>query len=275
MFFSAKQLLEWDKGQAYSDLKWQLFYMDGKEEAPVTLSRVKKYVAACKKAIVERKEEIHTDYDEYISLWKWYRPWQVIPELKNFSAPDGEYAIGIEVEMGFVSQEAASKIASKVQHWKNIALDFEGGSYPIEATFPPFLYSKLSSKCQPIRYLKLLQENSDLVEEHGNDEEVGIHVNVSKGGSRLNGRRVDQVSNILRDLNQEENDRYFGRYPYSYANCYEGNYIEFKLFNSTTDPKVLRRYIHIAVALSAIIYGEQEITTELVLSALSTAYNKR
>jgi hypothetical protein len=274
MFFSAKELFN---AASYMELHWQLEEFDGREDAPVTLSRVKKYVSACKKAILEREPWLGTEEDYGVDLYKWHRPWDVVPKLREFSAPEGEYAVGIEVEMGFNTRADASFIAKKVQHWKYIALDFEGGDEPIEATFPPFLYNKMSSKCQPFRYLKLLSDNADKVEEHSEYDEVGTHVNVSKGGAVANTDRVYAVKSVLEGLSYDSKCKYFGRRPYGYCNTYGGNgkYIEFKLFNSTTDSKVLRKYIHVAVALADIIYGDVDITQEVVIAALETAHSKR
>lgn len=278
MFFSAKQLL------AHGDrnhLRYELEDFFG-EEVEVSLNKLKKYVAGCKKAIVSREKYCNSngscrDYDNHIDLHKWIRPWQIIPKLRQFSAPAGDYGIGVELEAGFNSKSDAQAIASKVQHWRNITLDFEYGiTNPIEATFPPFLYSKMSSKCQPFRYAKLLSQQDSGVRQHTAGEEVGCHINVSKGGViSPSYRRVYSMADILEcNLTRDEKNKYFGRQPYGY--CYdEEHYVEFKLFNSTTDSKVLRRYIHIAVALADIIYGEQEITDSLVRAALSTAYNKR
>lgn len=271
MFFSAKELFN-ANGHMFV-LSYELEDFDGRN-APVTLSRVKKYVSACKKAILERETMLDQGF---IDLYKWHRPWDVVPKLREFSAPEGEYAVGIEVEMGFNSRSDASFIAKKVQHWKYIALDYEGGDEPIEATFPPFLYNKMSSKRQPFRYLKLLTDNLDKVEEHDVDDQIGTHVNVSKGGAVANSNRAYQLKSILEDFNYAQNLKYFGRNPYGYCNTYGGNgkYIEFKLFNSTTDSKVLRKYIHVAVALADIIYSDVEITEEVVTAALETAHSKR
>lgn len=271
MFFSARQLYD-------SSIvnQWELTDFDGKD-LPVSLNRIKAYVRACKKAIVNREQYASAnDYSDGVDVFKWLRPWHVVPSLAEFKAPDGEYAVGVEVEACFSDRGKA--VANKVQHWKNIAIDFEGNAEMMEVTFPPTLYNKMSSKQQHFRYLKLLSKDSTWLDHNDEDCDagfVGIHVNVSKGGCDVNYDRVGRVTDELRELSEEENLKYFGREPYSYANSYGGNYVEFKLFNSTTDSKVLRRYIHIAVALADIIYGEQEITIDLVRSALSTAYNKR
>lgn len=267
MFFSAKQLYE-------SGLVsfWELDDFDGMEKR-ASLSRIKKYVKACKTAILNREQDVETAND-YISVFKWYRPWDVVPELKNFKAPDGEYAIGIEVEASFTDDGRA--VAKKIQHWKHVAVDFEASDDMMEVTFPPMLYNKLSSKQQPFRYLKLLRSDSTVVD-HDEDDEIGIHVNVSKGGHLPDTARTHTLGEMLRShLSGAECRKYFGRArSYGYGHAYNRDYIEFKLFNSTTDSKVLRKYIHVAVALADIIYSDVDITEEVVLAALETAHSKR
>lgn len=275
MFFSAKQLHEHFINDPRANT-WALGEFDGKGyyKNQVTMSRVKKYVKACKQAILQRQTIVRND-EGYAYITKWIRPWDVVPKLRNFSAPEGEYSVGVEIEMGFNSQSDASFIANKVGGWNNIALDYEGGRNPIEATFPPMLYSKVGSKSQPFRYLKLLRENEDKVFEHNQAANVGTHVNVGKGGVNPDYRRIDLMTNVLDRLSTGTCLKYFGRArPYGY--CYhQDKYVEFKLFNSTTDGKKLRKYIHVAVALAEIIYGSGDITADTVTAALKAAHSKR
>lgn len=276
MFFSAKQLHDHFTQHQSSNVAWALHEFDdmGYRKEQVTLNRVKKYVRACKQGILERKTIVREDRG-HAYITKWIRPWDVVPKLRNFTAPEGEYSVGVEIEMGFNSQSDASFIARKVSGWNNIALDYEGGRHPIEATFPPMLYSKLNSKCQPFRYLKILRDNAEKVFAHGQSACVGTHVNVGKGGVNPDYIRVEVMGGVLGRLNSTTYLKYFGRArPYGY--CYhQDKYVEFKLFNSTTDSRVLRKYIHVAVALADIIYSDVEITEEIVTAALETAHSKR
>lgn len=264
MFFSAEALYnyyETEGGYPYA--------------VPRSKSGVAKYVKACKKAILSRDLEV----DEYANyLNKWDRPWHVVPAIKNFKPPVGDYGIGIEVEMGFTSLENAQYIAQAISNWRHIAIDEEGGSFPLEVTFPPFLYSKLSAKSQPCRYLQLLKKNKRRVEKHHGDyDSVGIHVNVSKGGvSRYDNYRICEVNDILEErLSLRQWHKYFGREPYGYGNDYgKKDVIEWKMFNSVTDYKVLKRYINIAVALTDLVASDVNITKEVVMNALNLGYNK-
>ena len=289
MFFSANEL--------YDYFKHDCRMRDGQEwdwfEVKFNKTNVRKLLAAVRKGIVARRSAIYFGND-CVDLYKWRRPWDVVPKLRNFTPPEGDYGIGVEVEMGFNSVDDASFIANKIKNWKYVAIDVEGGNWPIEATFAPVLYSKLSSKTQVFRYLKLLTQHSDKVHKHDEGSMVGTHINVSKGGARytdetrlrrmyfaLLSQRVS-VPTYERDcqdlgnnpLTRDECYKYFNRVPY--GGCYsQSTYIEYKLFNSTTDVKALRRYINIAVSLTDLLYSTNLINYDSVRAALEAGYNKR
>lgn len=289
MFFSAKELHAHIHENRYRAADFK------SEFGGAGLKKVAAYVKACKQGIVARADAIefesgkendgHRWYPRIVDvdLWKWYRPWDVVPKLRDFQAPEGDYGIGVEVEMGFISKAASSTIANLVKNWRWIAVDIEGGSHPIEATFPPMLYSKMSSKSQVFRYLKLLRNNQGLVQNHSPTSHVGTHINISKGGVRFHYLRVRRISEILEylsDVEEEDEEekfalcrKYFGRTPY--GGVYDqGGYLEYKLFNSTTDGKALKRYINIAIALTDLIDSDQEITEESVFAACELGYKK-
>lgn len=256
MFFSAQELLDYDANRPSFSR-----YVRG----PLTLANARKYMRQIKANVIAR---------EGVGADKWLRPWHVVPSLRNFSPPEGDYGVGVEIEYGFCSQNAASEMVSKVANWKYVAIDFEGGEHGVEATFAPVLYSKLNNKCQALRYAKLLEDNTALLEEHDAQDSVGTHVNVS-AHNRIPYYRVDEVSDILEGcLHMEENYKYFGRIPYGYGNSM-GSYVEWKLFNSTADQKRVRQYINIAVALTALAAGNEVIDEDSVLCALEAGYNKR
>ena len=119
MFFSAKELHAHIHESRYRAA-------DFKEEFGGNgLKKVAAYVRACKQGIVARADAIEFEsgkenygYGWYprivdVDLWKWYRPWDVVPKLRDFQAPEGDYGIGVEVEMGFRSERAAQTIANK------------------------------------------------------------------------------------------------------------------------------------------------------------------
>lgn len=212
---------------------------------------------------------------------KWLRPWMTVPKIREFVPPAGDFGVGIEIEMGFTSQRSASTIAHKVKNWKYLALDWEGGSDPIEATFAPILYSKFGSRSQPVRYAKILKENTNLIYPHSENMSVGTHVNVSSGTTPIitsnHATRIRDISTIIRNsLTRDQKRKYFGRSaPYGYMYI-RGNFVECKMFNSVPDPAVLRRYVHVAVALVKLgLDSNEEITTENVINVLEQAYNKR
>lgn len=212
-------------------------------------------------------------------LTKWIRPWDAVPHLANLRVPVGDFGVGLEIERGFVGVEAASTIAEKVQNWHYLALDYEGGHTPIEATFAPILYSKFNSRSQPIRYTKLLQENAHLLVDHPEQgSAVGIHVNVSKGGvTSFNRIRLRElVTTMFENLTGEEKHKYFGRSsPYGWMYNQEA-FIECKMFNSVADPAAVYRYVDVAVALVDLVTKEEEpLSLSNVRRVLEEAYNKR
>ena len=274
MFFSVNELYKacQTNGAVRADIADYLGMSYG---VKINKSGVRNYVRACKQAIVDRHTRIDVDDGDAIYLGKWFRPWEIVPSLANFRAPDGEYAVGVEVEMGFTSREASRNIAQTIQHWKHIALDYEGGTYPIEATFPPVLYSKYGPKSQASRYLKLLAAPNSGVAQHSAGALIGTHVNVSKGGARIDRNRLYDLSAGIALLTASEKAKYFGRgSPYGYA-YNQGDYVEFKMFNSTTDWKKLRRYVDVAVALATLLYGDGTINPSSVAAACEAGYSKR
>ena len=240
-----------------------------------TKKEVRTFHKACMKAIVNRESQVVIN-GTAVSLWKWFRPWSVVPELTTWAPPVGDYGIGVEVEMGFNSREAAQAVAEKVHRWRNITLDFEGGSHPIEATFPPVLYSKFGPNSQASRYLKLLKNAGNDVRRHDPESCVGTHINVSKGGTTINYDKIRSINGMMEGLLRSDKLKYFGReYPYGYGYVRGNNtYVEWKMFNSTTDWKRLRQYVDIAVELVELATTSRRITPALVREALERGFNK-
>lgn len=207
-------------------------------------------------------------------LGKWCRPWDLVPKLKNYRAPNGEFAVGLEVELGFKSHENAVCAGKFLHKMRYVTADFEGGQHPVEATFPPFRYNRLNKNNQVFRYLKFVAEN-DLALEQLSDY-AGTHVNVSMGGRR-GCRKVPALGGLNRELSSlsyEQKERYFGRRnPYGYL-YKRGRFIEMKLFKSSTDGAVIRRYINIAIAIAEFAYKKILPTQEELVAALEIAYNK-
>ena len=133
-----------------------------------------------------------------------------------------------------------------------------------------------------MRYCKLLTQESHRTETHDPTDHVGTHVNVSKGSSVMSLRnlsiRQSDMNACLYNIDFTAACKYFGRSPYGYGYLREASngrsFIEWKLFNSTSDAATLKRYINIAVALTDLMYSSQSITSESVMIALEYGYNK-
>lgn len=248
-----------------------------------------------KQAVLRRQTEFSFTagtFNGLVSSGKWFRPWDVVPSLKSWTPPAGDFGIGIEVEGGFRTRQAAEQIIGKISSWKHITVDYEGCGSPAEVTFPPVVYSKFDGRAAACRYLKLMQANPLLVQSHRPESNIGTHVNVSAGGVRISDLRVDALRRILmtmrggvwsdeiRDYSNPHplNKKYFGRSrPYGTCNLITENNnsrIEYKLFNTVYDWRVLRRYVDIAVELTKLVCGDGPITQDTVLSALESGYTK-
>lgn len=257
----------------------------------VTLAHYRQFLRATKTVIANRNTS--GPGDQY--LGKWLRPWDIVEKLKNFQAPEGDFGVGFEVELGFRTLEAARTVARHVSNWQHITLDFEGGNNPIELTFPPKPYSKLGKRSQVIRYLDYLKANSNLVTAHSPGTTAGTHVNVSLGGGRrIDGPRLQRCIEMMQricgyNLNYSYNGlwnsqttaqrdlctKYFGRRPYGWGYSQAGGkWVEWKLFHSTIDSARFRQYVDVAVAITALIGSRDVINETSVLAALESGWSK-
>lgn len=244
-------------------------------------AKVAKALRQVKDAIAKYEPEVRID-GQTVYLQKFTRPWSVVENLQVFDVPEGDFSVGVEVEYGFRSPVAARKVIQFVKNWKHIAIDREGGYNGVETTFPPVLYSKLTKRAQVFRYLTYLHANQRLLAEHWG--RVGTHVNVGASCSP-NSNSLNRLNAILINLTQAQKVRYFGRDPYGYGyvrsnglyNRQRRQWIEWKLFNSVTDPAVAKRYIDIAVALTKLTHthSHEQLTMQVVLDTLEAAYNGR
>ena len=213
-----------------------------------------------------------------VGVGKWLRPWKVVPRLANFNVPEGDFGVGIEIELGFRNITKAQEVAKYLIKQRNTTLDFEGGANGIEATFPPELFSKFGDKSPPLKYLRKLNKLKNHVTKHSPGSHVGTHVNVTKGGvsghynHAVEARRLT-VNRFLRDLSFEKKAKYFGRpQPYGYMYLRD-KLVECKMFNSVTDPTALKRYVNTAVKLVDLLHNDTPITEGIVEEALETGYN--
>lgn len=290
MFFSAKELCDYanrpDNTRGTRNEIIRIVYNNGRLRrarigAPITLNEARRAMKKFRKKVVSRV----LDSSDGIYIAKWLRPWDVVPKLREYQAPVGDFGVGVEIEMGFQSRQDASFFADKIKNWKYIAIDYEGGTYPIEATFAPLQYSKLSKNSQPCRYLQLLEAERGRVFNHVAAQSVGTHINVSLGGQgNMTGytneavnfnTRLREINVALNSLTASQKHKYFNRLPYGYGYNH-GRWIEWKLFNSQVDYKVLMRYIDITVELTRLVHSNNiAITSRTVQTALETGYNKR
>ncbi len=249
--------------------------------APVTLDEAGIYLTHIKQVIVNR--DWNNPINNYESLGKWHRPWDVVPELRDFQAPAGDWGVGIEVEMGFTTEAAAQSVARYIEDadWQYVTLDREGGRHPIEATFPPVYLSTIHDS-DVVKYLDYLATVPQLIVSHNSEAMVGTHVNVSPGaGMTLYTERVDELCDILENgyLGRDNEVKYFGRRPYgfAYGQGWSGNgykWVEYKLFNSQTDSRRLRQYINEAVAMTKLCCDPDRPMNSMELHlALEEAYH--
>lgn len=279
MYFSNKEFHDYVNNQmdSYTRSVYKRGFLDttcrDEQVASLTLKETTTILRKVKQRLTNRNLE-----NNHVGLGKWLRPWHVVPALRNFAAPEGDFGIGVEVEMGFTSLEAVRDVAWKIKNWKNITLDREGGTYPLEVTFPVMLYSKINKRSQVMRYLDILNSvRSTVVDHRTTGGSVGTHINVSMGSEREIGQyypRMSDINVVISQLTADQHIKYFGRRPYGYL-YNRRTYVEFKLFNSQLDPKRLQQYIDIAVSLTKLVpTSAGEINRTTVVAALEEGFNK-
>lgn len=260
MYFTAKQLVAASSQHSIAGQR-------------LSLSSAKSIIKETKTAILSRN---------YAMPFKWYRPWDVVPALKNFVPPEGDVGVGIEIEAGIRTEAAYCAMAKEVWKMRNVAIDREGsGSHGTEVTFPPMLLSKMTKDSRPFKYQRLLASLNNNVVFSDRD---GTHINISLPQFAARVLRAQEhtpnlfvyVRQILQALAPVEQAKYFGRRPYGY--CYNrGKYIEWKLFQSTTSIKQLQQYVRVAVALTAWMLDSwpADITLTKARTVLESAYNAK
>lgn len=283
MYFTAKQLQRYLRSRSNSEsLSYSLHHMMPGVVRPAWLGYTSYSLEECRAILREVHRRIASRNIELVGngLTKWLRPWDVAPEISRLNPQPGDFTVGVEVEMGFNSVAHAHEVAKKLIKMHYVTLDWEGGTFPIEATFPPFLYSKLSNRTQVVRYTSMLSgELSQYVSPH-RGAYVGTHVNVGTPAMRNMARgRLGQANNVLEYLGDELHRRYFSRRPYGYGYRMGGatsvaQWIEWKLFLSTTDPRRLRGYIHTAVELTRLVTSGEPIDRVSVIRSLETGLRK-
>ncbi len=251
------------------------------QRAEFTEDESKKILKGCLEDILSRGKGHY--YIGQRGLQKWFRPWNIVPEIRDFRpTQNGDFGIGIEVEHDFQSAQDAEVVARKIQNWRNITMDCEGGPYGIEVTFPPTLYSKFNANSQAMRYMKLLAgPMAQHCRRHSPSDMVGTHVNVSvpRGVTIDHGRRSQVNNHISRSYMSEDQhigrplcERYFNRMPYGSINSAVHG-MEMKLFNSVESPQILRKYVEVGIELARlIVYSTEEVNRRSCVEAMERGY---
>lgn len=245
----------------------------------VTLQQAADYLRRAKQAIISRTYRL--EGGGTVST-KWYRPWDIVPALANWRPPQGDYGVGVEIEMGFRSDAHAARIAEQCKNWRYVTADREGGSTPIEMTFPPVKYSSLNLKRSAMfRYLDLLTANREIVVQHSPASMVGTHINVSTpNDNRHVAERMSTLGGyFITNMSGAEQQRYFGRRPYGqiYRHTNNGNgatFYELKLFNSTIDKTKLAEYINIGISILQLAESPLALNHTNIIAALQRGKDK-
>lgn len=211
---------------------------------------------------------------------KWHRPWELYrseEELPNrLKLSRDKVWVGVEIEIGARSVSAMHGIRQYLlNNFEFVTADREGGSYPIEATFPPCEMGKLLAKNSYISryYTDVLTTNQ--VVNHTSNAMVGTHFNISTPHTRRSSHGADVLAansnTLIEQLLAESHTatpsgnarhnaagtlvhKLFGRYPYGVAYS-RGKFVEYKLFNSTRNPEHFAWYARV---MKALIKGADE-----------------
>lgn len=280
MFFSSKQFADYlnggNNGGNYVRARvLQQMGKTGNRDGSISDEDADTYLTGIKAAITKRQRT----YNNTENLSKWLRPWEVVPELATFAPPAGDFGVGVEVELGFNTMRDAQFVAEHIADWEYVTLDWEGPSYPIEATFAPHLLSDFHNSL-PVKYLNFLATIPDRIYPHEQDSLTGTHVNVSyndgsnRAGWHYSQESLNTINAHIGYMRHDDQVKYFGRRPYSVGHG-QYSWIEWKLFNSQTDAARLQQYVNVAVELTRMAYTMQshQITQEVFNAALETGYN--
>lgn len=177
---------------------------------------------------------------------------------------------GFEFETGYISKEArATALAYCWDNFDNVTFDGEGeGHFPSEVTFAPENMSSFIEGTAPgYKFTKFLSDHAALTNRtvYAN---IGTHINISipemrrvswSGDFAKKVMRVTHVLNrTLGTIDRESNEYYFGRevlYGGFDSNSDEAtNYwLEGKLFRTTYDIEVFKRYLRVCQALTKVL----------------------
>lgn len=191
------------------------------------------------------------------------RPWDIDNTIYSQLNREEPW-FGVELETGFVSQEARAEVISDIwDRWDNVVFDSEGdGDYPSEITFAPVEVSKFDSGEAPVmQYMEMISNEHKDKMYRSRQPYVGTHFNFSFPELNQHNiiRVVARLNEILDGLplklppNARKNTRsvLFGRQSI-YGGFYarqsgdrQAVWIEGKMFRTTYDIKQFRGYIEV------------------------------
>lgn len=232
---------------------------------PITLKRAKAIIEGAK-AWTKAHRQVKIN-----------RPYELVDITRDLD-PDQPW-VAWEIECGWHDQPNYDKVIDYLWRYHNhVTVDIEGAGLATEITFCPENADKMfSGKAQVHRFLNWVQRKNIQSVRWNENSCVGTHLNISTPAFRAlpqlrKGDVVNTINGLLHNLNQEACRELFGRgspYGYGFRNGFgERAWIEFKLFNSTIDPRQFARYCNTAknmVRLMDLVAADPTLSGENVI----------
>ena len=177
---------------------------------------------------------------------------------------------GFEFETGYISREARSTVLAYCwDNFDNVTFDGEGeGHFPSEVTFAPENMSSFIEGTAPgYQFTQFLSDHNPLTN-RTQYTCIGTHINISIPEMRKVQWTTDfdkklwyvvsTLNRTLGTISRESNEYYFGRdvlYGGFGSNSDEANntWLEGKLFRTTYDIEVFKRYVRVCQALTKVL----------------------
>lgn len=170
--------------------------------------------------------------------------------------------IAWEYETGFASEAEYNAVVNYMFRYQPYTtIDREGhGTYAAELTFSPTNADVAAAETSPIfRLYEFFKRHRIRGSRWSPNSVIGTHVNISTPAYRNDAYAVHHSSAVqmlnvaLANMAAQHKTELFGRTPYGYAFAQSGGgkrWVEFKLFNSTFDVEVFKRYNKVALKLA-------------------------
>lgn len=198
------------------------------------------------------------------------RPHDIVPSLRDFKVPAGDFSVGLEIEHRMTS-DARHKAVDWLRNEPRACMDADGGSL-FEATFPPILFSEITDDWGPYRYSRFLHAEKLTAASYALG--IGIHVNVGSDPETMKKANANIYYGWDGFPNREKNQKYFNRQPY--GGIYQqagGKFWEMKMFACTTDVDKIGWYATAGVAILK-TFAAGKSTADSIYAALEVAYNE-